>query len=205
MIILEILIVRKPGWFHIRKSLQFKCLITQNKFEPRLVSLLPVLAALVALLKFGSHHVPRLLLLHGILNIFTLYARSCFLPQGVESEFVDCRVKFLAQLMATHGREASWQEHPTPFNFGFSPAQRDWHRDFRDKWMPSNICTDSRVGKAIFKCLKYYEQHLQQLLVQVGLVKADVNGVPGGHHMVIVDNLIKQNLLYGAIDWLIFT
>ena len=59
--------------------------------------------------------------------------------------------------------------------------------------MPSNIPSDSRVGKATFKCLKYRGQHLQQLLVQVGLVKADVNGVPGGHHVVVVDHLMTNN------------
>ena len=32
--------------------------------------------------------------------------------------------------------------------------------------------------------------HLEQLLVDVGLVKADIHGVPGGHHVVVVDDLI---------------
>ena len=60
--------------------------------------------------------------------------------------------------------------------------------------MPTNIPTDLRVGKALVKNLrqlKHHAQHLQQLLVQVGLVKADVNGVPGGHHMVVVNHLIE--------------
>ena len=38
-------------------------------------------------------------------------------------------------------------------------------------------------------------QYLQQLLVQVGLVKADVNRVPGGHHVVVVDHLMKHKQL----------
>ena len=36
----------------------------------------PVLAALVALLKFGPHHVPGLLLLHGILNSEHEYSKE---------------------------------------------------------------------------------------------------------------------------------
>ena len=43
----------------------FKILITLHIIQ---ALDLPVLAALVALLKFGPHHVPGLLLLHGILN-----------------------------------------------------------------------------------------------------------------------------------------
>ena len=31
--------------------------------------------------------------------------------------------------------------------------------------------------------------HLEQLLVDVGLVEADIHGVPGGHHVVVVDDL----------------
>ena len=31
--------------------------------------------------------------------------------------------------------------------------------------------------------------HLQQLLVDVGLVEADIHGVPGGHHVVVIDDL----------------
>merc|ERR1719285_1485154 len=76
-----------------------KCSELQLLEEP------PVLAALVALLKFGPHHVSSLLLLHGI---------------------------------------------------------------------------------------------LQQLLVQVSLVKADINGVPGGHHVVVVDHL-KERLDLGPL------
>ena len=33
--------------------------------------------------------------------------------------------------------------------------------------------------------------YLQELLVDVSLVKTDVNTVSGGHHVVIVDNLIN--------------
>ena len=40
----------------------------KNLVINQLAFLSPVLAALVALLKFGPHHVPGLLLLHGILN-----------------------------------------------------------------------------------------------------------------------------------------
>ena len=35
--------------------------------------------------------------------------------------------------------------------------------------------------------------HLEQLLVDVGLVEADIHGVPGGHHVVVVDDL-KNNM-----------
>ena len=31
--------------------------------------------------------------------------------------------------------------------------------------------------------------HLEQLLVDVGLVEADIHAVPGGHHVVVVDDL----------------
>ena len=31
--------------------------------------------------------------------------------------------------------------------------------------------------------------HLEQLLVDVGLVEADIHGIPGGHHVVVVDDL----------------
>ena len=35
--------------------------------------------------------------------------------------------------------------------------------------------------------------HLQQLLVDIGLVKVDVHRVPGGHHVIVVDHLNKSN------------
>ena len=31
--------------------------------------------------------------------------------------------------------------------------------------------------------------YLEELLVEVGLVEADVDGVPSGHHVVVVDDL----------------
>ena len=57
--------------------------------------------------------------------------------------------------------------------------------------MPTNITTDTRGGKAhnATHHSDYQENHLQQLLVQVCLVEADVNGVPSGHHVVVVDHL----------------
>ena len=68
-----------------------------------------------------------------------------------------------------------------------------------DAQLPTNISHYTRAMARHFKWYayhicskKYHEQHLQQLLVQVGLVKADVNGVPGGHHMVIVNHLCKR-------------
>ena len=37
--------------------------------------------------------------------------------------------------------------------------------------------------------LSGHRPHLHQLLVNVGLVEADIHGVPGGHHVVVVDHL----------------
>ena len=38
--------------------------------------------------------------------------------------------------------------------------------------------------------------HLHQLLVQVSLVEADVDGVTSGHHVVVVDNLQSEKVKY---------
>ena len=54
-------------YFFFANLCNFKGLITQKLNQYDFLNL-PVLAALEAFLKFGPHHVPGLLLLHGILN-----------------------------------------------------------------------------------------------------------------------------------------
>ena len=52
---------------------------------------------------------------------------------------------------------------------------------------PTYICTLTRLLDKV--TTKPAVSHLHQLLVNVGLVEADVNRVPGGHHVVVVDDL----------------
>ena len=54
---------------------------------------------------------------------------------------------------------------------------------------PTNICTLTRLLDIDGLHTQLVTSHLHQLLVNVGLVEADVNRVPGGHHVVVVDDL----------------
>ena len=58
---------------------------------------------------------------------------------------------------------------------------------------PTYICTLTRLLDKV--TTEPAVSHLHQLLVNVGLVEADVNRVPGGHHVVVVDNLEEKNFM----------
>ena len=39
-----------------------------------------------------------------------------------------------------------------------------------------------------------HDTHLHELLVDIGLVKVEVHRVPGGHHVIVVHHLNKENI-----------
>ena len=63
-----------------------------------------------------------------------------------------------------------------------------------NKCPPTSLQTRAVARHSATHHSKYQENHLQQLLVQVCLVEADVNRVPSGHHVVVVDHLEEINI-----------
>ena len=87
----------------------------------------------------------------------------------------------------------AWQSNPFRFSqekkiiFAL-PCETDVMTSETNKCPPTSLQTRA-VARHNATHSKYQENHLQQLLVQVCLVEADVNRVPSGHHVVVVDHL----------------
>ena len=55
-------------------------------------------------------------------------------------------------------------------------------------------CSDVTHARVLDTCVTLHVYiHLQQLLVNVCLIEADIHGVAGGHHVVVVHDLNKED------------
>ena len=69
---------------------------------------------------------------------------------------------------------------------------RGWHGPRVNPGADSRT-TGSRGGWAVVRHVgQRVGPHLHQLLVQVSLVEADVDGITSGHHVVVVDHLQSE-------------
>ena len=67
-------------------------------------------------------------------------------------------------------------------------------RATRTQQQPCDPCWDVARARVRDSGHLLVMRHLEQLLVNVRLVEADVHGVPGGHHVVVVHHLQQRRI-----------